>query len=113
MSNSRDDEFREMFFEEARELLAGLKAGLARLAEACGDQATLERTCRDAHSLKGAAAMVGYPTIADAARNLEQVLRQARTGQVPLTREFVRGLASDRDHLADLIESEEKQLRDV
>ena len=111
MSDSQDDVFRAMFFEEARELLAHLHSGLSSLAQASGDRTVLERTYRDAHSLKGAAAMVGYPTIADAARKLEQALLQARTGKAPMTTELARALAIDRDHLAHLIESEERQLR--
>lgn len=103
--------FREMFFEEARDLLAGLQSGLARLAEATGDRALLDRTYRQAHSLKGAAAMVGYPDIAEAARSLEQALTQVRSGKASLTADLVQTLAIDRDRLETMIDGEEKRLR--
>ena len=112
MSNSQDDMFREMFFEEAHELLERLQTGLASLGEAGEDRARLDRVYRDAHSLKGAAAMVGFPVIADAARNMEQALVQVRTGKAPWTAEFAGSLATQRDQLAEMIEVEERQLRE-
>jgi two-component system chemotaxis sensor kinase CheA len=101
-----------MFFEEARELLFRLQSGLAGLADAGNDRAALDRVYRDAHSLKGAAAMVGYPKLADAARDMEQVLAQVRSGKTPLTTELARSLSSDRNRLAEWIENEERQLRE-
>ncbi len=59
MGDSADDRFREMFYEEARELLIGLEEGLMDLERRQGDRAHLDKTFRAAHSLKGAAAMVG------------------------------------------------------
>jgi two-component system, chemotaxis family, sensor kinase CheA len=112
LSSSHDDMFREMFFEEAHELLSRLQTGLAGLAEASGDRAAVDRVYRDAHSLKGAAAMVGYPMLADSARSMEQVLAQVRTGKAPWTAELAASLASDRDRLAESIEVEERQLRE-
>ena len=56
--------------------------------------------------------MVGYPALSDAARNMEQALAQVRTGKAPLTAELARSLGVDRDQLADLIETEERGLRE-
>ena len=59
LSMSSEDRFREMFYEEARELLISLEEGLMDLERRQSDRAHLDRTFRAAHSLKGAAAMVG------------------------------------------------------
>jgi two-component system chemotaxis sensor kinase CheA len=112
LSSAQDDLFREMFFEEARELLSQIQIGLARLAEASGDRASLDRVYRDAHSLKGASAMVGYPDISEMARNLEQVLIQVRTGKEPWTTGLAGSLASERDRLAVMVEARESELRE-
>ena len=77
---SSDDKFREMFFEEARELLIGLEEGLMELERRQGDRANLDKTFRAAHSLKGAAAMVGLP-----ARS-----RGSLTASRPFSRRFAR-----------------------
>ena len=54
LSSSSDDHFREMFYEEARELLISLEEGLMDLERRQGDRAHLDKTFRAAHSLKGA-----------------------------------------------------------
>jgi two-component system, chemotaxis family, sensor kinase CheA len=112
LSSSQDDVFREMFFEEAHELLDRLETGLTGLGAAGEDRARLDRVYRDAHSLKGAAAMVGYAVLADVARKLEQSLAQVRTGKELWTAELARSLVTERDQLAEMIEVEERQLRE-
>lgn len=100
-----------MFFEEAHELLDRLRTGLDELARTGGDRAILDRVYRDAHSLKGAAGMVGYAEISDAARKMEQVLAQHRGGKAEWSDEVARSLLEDRDRLAESIEVEEQALK--
>ena len=85
MSGSKADLFREMFFEEARELLTSLEQGLADPGRAGADRACLDRLYRAAHSLKGAAAMVGFAAISERALAMEKALGQVRTGAAPWT----------------------------
>jgi two-component system chemotaxis sensor kinase CheA len=112
LNGAQDVQFREMFFEEARELLANLEQGLAQAVASGAERARVDRIYRDAHSLKGAAAMVGYPSIAEAARNLEQSLAQVRTGKTPWTPDLARALVADRNQLQAQIVAEENQFRE-
>src|SRR5690242_9903956 len=103
--------FREMFFEEAGELLAALRDGLAVLGGAGDDRALLDRVYRAAHSLKGAAAMVGYAAISERALAIERALGPFRAGGGAVGPEAAGSLESDRRNLAALIESEEAKFR--
>ena len=76
MGGSADDRFREMFYEEARELLISLEEGLMDLERRQGDRAHLDKTFRASHSLKGAAASVYAMTLSQHAAELEMRLRQ-------------------------------------
>lgn len=103
---SSDDAFREMFFEEARELLIGLEEGLMELERRQGDRAHLDKTFRAAHSLKGAAAMVGLQLIARFTHGIEAVLEQIRAGALPVDSDMITTLLEARDHLAAMVEGE-------
>ncbi len=106
MEGSADDRFREMFFEEARELLIGLEEGLMDLERRQGDRAHLDRTFRAAHSLKGAAAMVGLARLAEFTHEIEAVLDQVRSGSLGIDSDIITTLLEARDHLAAMVEAE-------
>ncbi len=103
---SSDDRFREMFYEEARELLIGLEEGLMDLERRQTDRAHLDRTFRAAHSLKGAAAMVGLAAIAEFTHGIEAVLERIRSGSLAVDSDIITTLLEARDHLAMMIEAE-------
>ena len=106
MSGSSDDRFREMFYEEARELLIGLEEGLMDLERRQGDRAHLDKTFRAAHSLKGAAAMVGLATLAEFTHGIEAVLERIRGGTLRVDSDIITTLLESRDHLAAMVEAE-------
>jgi two-component system chemotaxis sensor kinase CheA len=111
VSDSRDDLFREMFFEEAGELLATLEKGIAGFAGGAPDRATVEPVYRAAHSLKGAAGMVELAGIAELALAMEKVLGQLRSGAMACTPELVDALQRDRGRLAAKVAEEEQRFR--
>jgi chemotaxis protein histidine kinase CheA len=76
-----NDRFLSMFFEEAGELLQAFEAGLMDLEARQGDRAHLDRTFRAAHTLKGAAGMVGLGAIAEFTYGVETVLDRIRSGE--------------------------------
>jgi two-component system chemotaxis sensor kinase CheA len=106
LSDSSDDRFREMFYEEARELLIGLEEGLMDLERRQGDRAHLDKTFRAAHSLKGASAMVGLATIAEFTHGIEAVLERIRGGTLGVDSDIITTLLEARDHLAAMVEAE-------
>jgi two-component system, chemotaxis family, sensor kinase CheA len=102
---------REMFFEEASELLASLEKGLGNLEAVALDRARLDQVYRAAHSLKGAAGMVGYPVISELALAIERVLGQIRSGGASVDAELARSVTSKRDELAAVVREEEVKFR--
>jgi two-component system chemotaxis sensor kinase CheA len=95
-----------MFFEEGRELLISLEEGLMDLERRQGDRAHLDKTFRAAHSLKGAAAMVGLEPIARFTHGIEAVLEKIRGGSLPVDSDIITTLLEARDHLAAMVEGE-------
>jgi two-component system chemotaxis sensor kinase CheA len=106
LSVSSDERFREMFYEEARELLIGLEEGLMDLERRQSDRAHLDRTFRAAHSLKGAAGMVGLGAVAEFTHGIEAVLDKIRGGSLVVDSDIITTLLEARDHLAMMVESE-------
>jgi two-component system chemotaxis sensor kinase CheA len=95
-----------MFFEEARELLISLEEGLMDLERKQTDRAHLDKTFRAAHTLKGAAAMVGLGSISEFTHNIEAVLERVRTGSLTTDSDIITTLLEARDHLAAMVEAE-------
>ena len=95
-----------MFFEEARELLISLEEGLMDLERRQGDRAHLDKTFRAAHSIKGAAAMVGLEPIARFTHGIEAVLDKIRAGTLAVDSDIITTLLESRDHLAAMVEGE-------
>jgi two-component system chemotaxis sensor kinase CheA len=112
LNGSKADMFREMFFEEAGELLAALETGLAGLEPASADRARLDKVYRAAHSLKGAALMVGFQRVSEMALEMERALGQVRTGQEAWTPALGESLAQQRLRLAAQVEEEATRFRD-
>jgi two-component system, chemotaxis family, sensor kinase CheA len=105
-----DDRYRDMFFEEARELLISLKAGLMDLERLQADRAHLDKTFRAAHTLKGAAGMVGLSDIAEFTHWIESVLGRVRAGQLAVNTEIITTLLEARDHLATTVDADAAKL---
>lgn len=104
---SVDDRFLEMFFEEARELLMVLEEGLMELESRQGDRAFLDKVFRSAHSIKGAAAMVGLSHIAGFTDMIETVLDKVRSQVVPVDSDIISALLESRDQLTAMVDAAE------
>ncbi len=75
-----DPEMREIFLEEAEEVIANARAALAELHEQAADHALLTVVRRAFHTLKGSARMVGLDAFGEGAWACEQ-LYNARLAQ--------------------------------
>ena len=69
-----------------------------------GDRAHLDKTFRAAHTIKGAAAMVGLEPIARFTHGIEAVLEKIRTGSLAVDSDIITTLLESRDHLAAMVE---------
>jgi len=80
---AEDDEMREIFLEEAREVLEGAHAACAELADAPADLAQLTTVRRAFHTLKGSSRMVGLAEFGNAAWACEQLYNSRLADQLP------------------------------
>ncbi|MBV9890116.1 MAG: Hpt domain-containing protein, partial [Rhizobacter sp.] len=83
-----DDEMREVFLEEAREVVQSGRAASAQLRGAPEDLALMTTLRRAFHTLKGSSRMVGLKAFGEAAWSCEQVfntqLAEQRAAEAPL-----------------------------
>ncbi|MBI1322643.1 chemotaxis protein CheA [bacterium] len=100
-----DDRFLDMFYEEARELLMVLEEGLMELESRQGDRAFVDKVFRAAHSIKGAAAMVGLGSIAGFTDRIETVLDKIRSQTVQVDSQVISVLLEARDQLTAQVEA--------
>jgi len=91
-----DPELRALFKAESEEHLQTLETGLLHLESEPHDSAALEELFRSAHSLKGAAGMLGIESVETLAHHFEDQLGAARRGQLimssPLADRLYQGL---------------------
>ncbi|RPE80837.1 chemotaxis protein CheA [Vulcaniibacterium tengchongense] len=72
--------FHAAFFEESRENLDAMEAGLLALESGTADGETIHVVFRAAHSIKGGAATFGFTAITQLTHQLETLLDEARGG---------------------------------
>jgi len=94
-----DPKLRELFKAESEEHLQHLDDALLRLEKTADDQALLEEAFREAHSLKGAARMLGLNGIQAPAHRIEDELNSARHGTQVLSPQSLARMSAD---LADM-----------
>src|SRR3954469_7210132 len=98
-----DKEIRELFQAECEEHLQGLEAGLLTLEASPEDSATLQAVFRAAHSLKGAARMLGIAELERVAHESEELLGSVRRGQAVFTSEMADRLSPALDAMRALV----------
>jgi two-component system chemotaxis sensor kinase CheA len=84
----RDDDLQELltiFKSESEEHLQKLNEGILTLEKEPDKKDVLEEIFREAHSLKGAARMIGFEEIEKIAHAIEDVFNDARKGRLLLT----------------------------
>lgn len=89
-----DPEFREIFIEESREVMAELDAAMPRWAQNPSDPDVLATVRRAFHTLKGSGRMVGASEIGEFAWSIEDMLNRCLDGALPLSGE-ISSLISD------------------
>ncbi|WP_431138710.1 chemotaxis protein CheA [Enterobacter mori] len=83
------NDFSQIFFTEAQELLAEMEQHLLQLDVATPDPEQLNAIFRAAHSLKGGAATFGFTALQETTHLLENLLDQARAGERTLSRSII------------------------
>ena len=103
MPAGRNDEFLVLFGQEAEQRLADLAAQLLALEQAGNDADLVASIFREAHTLKGAAAVVGLDPFGRVAHAMEDLLEQLRSGTRMATPALIDGLLVAVDGLAAML----------
>jgi two-component system chemotaxis sensor kinase CheA len=99
----QEERFRQLFAEEAEGRLATLSELLLELEAASGDAELLASVFREAHTLKGSAAVVGLGEVGRVAHAMEEILDGLRRGERAATPTLVDALLRAVDGMRELI----------
>ncbi|MBF0583547.1 MAG: hybrid sensor histidine kinase/response regulator [Magnetococcales bacterium] len=99
-----DQELRELFAAESEEHVHALEKGLLHLEKHPDDMAVLKDLFREAHSLKGAARMLGVRDVEALSHHFEDFLGAASKGQRSFTSMDVDRLTRSLDDIRALVE---------
>ncbi len=104
MSDKIEPEFIQLFAEDAVVKLRKMGEQLLQLEGSKDSGPILVTLCRDTHSLKGAAGMVGLDHFADVAHALEDPLQRLRTGKLKPSQGLVDALLAGVDGMRAMVE---------
>jgi len=107
------DQQKNMFREEAAELLTDLEASLLELEETPTDQELVAKVFRAMHTIKGSGAMFGFDDIAAFTHEVETVFDLVRGGTLTVTQELINLSLSARDHIRGLLNPPEDGVVDM
>jgi len=99
--------FHATFFEESREGLEVMEAGLLDLEAGRGSADTINMVFRAAHSIKGGSATFGFTKVAELTHVLETLLDELRAGKRPLTSDAMDAMLASVDVLRGLLKAAE------
>ncbi len=99
-----DEELRELFKAESEEHLQKLDDGMLHLEKFPGDLEALKELFREAHSLKGAARMLGVGEVEALAHRLEDMLGAASRGNLQFSSVLVDRLVNTLDDIRALVQ---------
>jgi two-component system, chemotaxis family, sensor kinase CheA len=98
---------KEVFRQEAQDLLVQLEAALLDLEHTPDDGALIDTAFRALHTIKGSGAMFGFEAVAAFTHHVETAFDQVRKGSAPPSRELIATALAARDHMRLLIEQPE------
>ncbi len=98
---------REIFQQEAQDLLALLEITLLDLEHAPGDGEMIDTAFRALHTIKGSGAMFGFEAVAAFTHHVETAFDMVRQGRLPPNRDLIALGLRAQDHMRTLIEAPE------
>lgn len=98
-----DDQSREIFREEALELLAELEATLLELEAEPTNLDLVNRAFRALHTVKGSGAMFGFDDIAEFTHDIENIFDKIRNDELYVTKELITVSFAARDHIMAML----------
>lgn len=105
------DRNREVFREEAYELIAEMETTLLELEASPSDRELVGRVFRAMHTLKGSGSMFGYGEIADFTHEIENVYDLVRNGEMEADKGLVDLTLSSLDQVRAMLEADRSGVR--
>jgi len=102
------DTHRQVFIEEAVELLFSLETSLLELEENPDDKELIAKVFRALHTIKGSAGMFGYDEITMFTHDIESVFDHIRKGEINITKGIIDLTLSARDQILLMLSQTEK-----
>ena len=98
-----NNQYMDMFLDESHEHLQSLNDGLLGLEDNAEDLSVLNEIFRNAHTLKGMSATMGYNKIAELTHEMEDVLDMLRKEQLKVSEDIIDTLFKCVDSLEQMI----------
>ena len=99
------NQYMEMFLDESREHLQSLNDGLLSLENDPEDLSVLNEIFRNAHTLKGMSATMGFTKTAELTHDMENLLDMLRKEQLKVSEEIIDVIFKCVDALQEMIEN--------
>ena len=99
------NQYMDMFLDESREHLQSLNDGLLSLENDPNDVSVVNEIFRNAHTLKGMSATMGFNKIAELTHEMEDVLDLIRNNQLKVTEDIIETIFKCLDSLQEMIEN--------
>lgn len=99
------DKNKELFKEEAYDLLSELESSLMELEENSDDIELISRVFRAMHTIKGSGAMFGFDDISDFMHDIETVYDLVRDRKIAVTKNLINLTLSARDHITTMLDA--------
>lgn len=100
------DQQKEIYRQEAYELLSELESALLALEQTPEDADLIGRVFRALHTIKGSGAMFGFDDIAEFTHEVETVFDLIREGQMMATSELINLALASRDQIMDMLDAD-------
>ncbi len=97
------DQHKEVFLQEAYELIEELEVALLALEEKPQNVGLIDRVFRALHTLKGSGAMFGFDDIAFVAHEIETAFDLVRDGRMAITSELINLTLQARDIISEML----------
>jgi two-component system chemotaxis sensor kinase CheA len=101
------DDYKQIFIEEASDLLSDLEISLLDLERRPNDAGLIAKVFRALHTIKGSSGMFGYPSISEFTHNIETVYHHIRSGNIQITKGIIDLTLLARDQISIMLVSEE------
>ncbi|WP_337013605.1 chemotaxis protein CheA [Pantoea sp. AS142] len=98
-------DFYQTFFDEADELLADMEKHLLDIDLLSPDKDLLNAIFRAAHSIKGGAGTFGFTVLQETTHILENLLDEARCGELQLTSDIINLFLESKDIMQDQLDA--------